>query len=540
LFFVLMFSFSKILLGWWISLWSGDKLQWDLSQYVWGYIILSLIHSFLLPIHKVTFISGGMSAMWKIHTQMISSVLSAPMSFFERTPMGEVLNRFMDDVMKLDYQIPSFFISFFGFLFNSLLTIAMIIIITPPSFFFILIVGCLFVFVWYLGRKPQLFIQQCTEASRDPISSHISSSINGLMTIQAYENQYIFANEFVKRLDYHCRSRWLEIILFRWLTLRLEVLAHTIVFACAIFCVLMGTRISPDIAALALTYSLTISDQFNSAMNVFMSAEGGMFSFNRCKEFTHLENEFSGKPTKEQAFNWPNEGKIEFHNVKLKYEEYLGLNDVTVTFGPGEVIGILGKPGSGRTSIFVSLFRLIELADGKILIDGVDISQVDLQHLRPKLSIIPQEHLLLSGTLRNNIDPIGKFSDYLITMALDSVHLKRKLDKLEITLDDSVEVLQKLSFGEKQLIAVARCVLYDSKVIMIDDALQNVESKTKRRIEEIICGFKGKTVLIVAPKNDSILECCTRVMVMGKGTILEYDTLEKLKANKDSEYNKMK
>lgn len=516
--FILLFGVSKLVMGWWISQWSSDKFHLPLKYYIIIYASLVLIHLALIPIQKIIFISGGMIASWELHKKMLKSVLFSPMSFFEKTQTGEILNRFLDDIYKLDYSVPSFFNNFFQHMSGALLTLIMIIMINPPSFFFIIIIGVLFINIQVIARKPQKMIQRFTEISKDPISSHVGTTITGLHTIRAYQNQDIFFEMIEKKLDYHIRSRWIEIMIYRWLSLRLESLAAVIVFITSAFSIFLKGTISVDISALAITFALTISEQFNSAMNVFFSAESGLTNYKRVSDFTTLTQEKEHSIPEKEPKNWPINARIEYQNVVLKYDQNFGLNEFSEVFGPNEIVGIIGKNGSGRTSLFVALFRLLELNKGSILIDGLDISQIGLKDLRSKISILPQESLFINGSIRFNLDPLERCSDNKIWNALESVNLKEKFVKSHIKLEDSIEKIHKLSTGEKQLISFVRLLLYKTQIILIDDSLSNIDTSVKPIVHKILKEkFKNRTVLIIAPNNDPILEICHRVVLMNKG-----------------------
>lgn len=516
--FILLFGISRLVMGWWISQWSSNKFHLPLKTYIMIYAGLVFIHLALIPIQKILFLFGGMFASLELHKKMLNCVLYSPISFFEKTPTGEILNRFLDDIYKLDYNVPFFFNNFFQHISGAFLTLVMIIIINPPSFFFIIIIGVLFVNVQIIARKPQKMIQKFTEISRDPISSHVGTSIAGLSTIRAYRNQEIFFEMIEKKLDYHIRSRWIEIMIYRWLSLRLESLAAVIVFITAVFSIFLKGSISVDVSALAITFALTISEQFNSAMNVFFSAEAGLTNYKRVSDYTILPQENDHIIPEKEPKNWPINGRIEFQNVVLKYDQNIGLNDFSEVFGPNEIIGIVGKNGSGRTSIFVALFRLLELTKGHIFIDGVDISQIGLRDLRNKISILPQESLFINGSIRFNLDPLERCSDNKIWKILESVNLKDKFLKSNIKLEDSIEKVQKLSTGEKQLISFVRVLLYKPRIILIDDSLSNIDTTVKPIVHKLFKEkFKERTVLIIAQNNDPILEICSRVIFMNKG-----------------------
>lgn len=538
LIFILLFVLSKLSIGGWLSIWSKDRLGFTMNQYIVVYIIIGLFQLSMIPAHRMSFIYGGMKASRTLHDQMFMRILNSPLSFFEKTKKGEICNRFLEDQQKIDDWVPYYYNNFFIYLEYALVTIGLIIIITPPSIFFIIIIGVLFFGILLFIRRPQHLLGTFVEASKEPMITNFESTITGLTTIRTLDSQEIFCREHEKQIDYHHRSRWMEIILFRWTSIRMETLGSLIVFSSSIFIILFKHQIDPAIAALSITYSLTISETFTSLINVSYSAESGLISFQRIYEYTKLPIEsyhIGTTPPKK----WPTSGKIEFQNVTMKYGLHIALNNLNMTFGPDERIGIVGRTGSGKSSLFSSLFRIVELSQGSILIDGIDISTITLNALRSNISIIPQEPILLSGTLRFNIDPFDKFSDYQIWKVLDDIHIKKKIEIFHLKLDDKIELFSNFSVGEKQLISVARTILSDTKLVLLDEATSNIDQTTDSIIQEIIKEkFKNKTLMIIAHRIHSVMNC-DKIMVMDKGKIIEYDTPQNLLLNESSEFSKL-
>lgn len=539
LLFVLLFGLSKLSVGAWLSVWSKDGLGFSQNQYIVVYIIIGLFQLAMIPAHRMSFINGGMEASKKLHNRMMMKILHSPMSFFEKTKKGEIVNRFLEDQQKLDDWLPYYYNNFFIYLEYALVTICLIIIITPPAIFFIIFIGILFFGILFITRKPQHLLGTFVESSKEPLATHFESSITGLTIIKTFGSEDIFCKEQEKQIDYHHRSRWMEILMFRWTSVRMETLGSLIVFSSALFIVLLNDKIDPAVAALSITYSLTISETFTSLINVSYSAESGLISFQRVHEYTQLPTEsydIGNVPLKKF---WPKVGKVEFRNSTMKYGLHTALNNLNITFGPDERIGIVGRTGSGKSSLFSALFRIVELSQGSIIIDDIDISSITLNSLRSNISIIPQEPILLAGTLRFNIDPFDKFSDYQIWKVLDDIHIKQKIDRFHLKLDDKIELFSNFSVGEKQLISVARTILSDTKIVLLDEATSNIDQSTDTIIQEIIKEkFKNKTLMIIAHRIHSVMNC-DKIVVMDKGKIIEFDTPQNLLLNESSEFSKL-
>lgn len=537
---VLLYSISKVVLSSYISIWSSDAYELSFKAYAIIFLMIATFQILMIPLYKISFSRGGEMASEDIHTQLFNSIIHSPMSFFEKRNIGDVLNRFSEDQTKLDQQVPYFFTIFFSFMGNLFISMVIVIYITPINIIFVGIIGGLFIVIIAIVKTPQMTITNFMEVSKGKITSNFSQSLTGIKTIHAFEAHRQFIKEHHKSIDYHHISRWMEILLQRWLALRMETLSALFGFFTAFVCIFFRDTINIPIAALSITFSLSISEQFNSAIKIFFYAENGIVAVKRIFEFLDLPPEEIEKHKEIQS--WPSEGKIQFDNVTIRYETgNRALNNVNFTLGPNETIGIVGRSGSGKTTLFSSIFRLINVESGKILIDGKDISKIPLNQLRTSFSAIPQEPTFLSGSFRFNIDTEKKCSDSKIWSVLEELNLKSKILRLNLNLDDPIENFQKtFSVGEKHLFSLARALLLDSKIILFDEVTSNIDENTDEILNKIIKEkLKDKTCLIIAHNLKSIMKSCTKVAVMDTGNLKEFDTLENLLKNSDSTFNKM-
>lgn len=330
----------------------------------------------------------------------------------------------------------------------------------------------------------------------------------------------------------------------RWLSVRLDAIGNVLVFTVGILVVTSRFSVSPSIGGLVLSYILSIVQMIQFTVRQLAEVENNMNATERIHFYaTKLDEEAPLKLQDMQA-SWPESGKIEFENVEMRYrpELPLVLRGLNLEVRGGERVGIVGRTGAGKSSIMSALFRLTELSAGSIKIDGADISRVGLQDLRTKLSIIPQDPTLFRGTIRTNLDPFNQHSDLELWSALRKADLVGEQDQLDgshtagdsekssrLTLESTVEEEGlNFSLGQRQLMALARALVRNSRIIVCDEATSSVDFETDAKIQLTMArGFKGKTLLCIAHRLKTIINY-DRICVMDKGQIAELDTPETL------------
>lgn len=281
--------------------------------------------------------------------------------------------------------------------------------------------------------------------------------------------------------------------------------------------------ISPGIVGLTVTYSLTITQVLSFMVRTYSDYETNVVSVERLLEYTRtpVEPEDEEEPSDP---NWPALGQVAFNDYSARYRPELELvvKNLNLKIQPSERIGLVGRTGAGKSSITLSLFRILEAANGCIVIDDVNISHINLKVLRSKLSIIPQEPILFTGTIRQNLDPTDSYSDDEIWKAIDLAHLGAYVRSLSSGLDHEVsEAGSNFSVGQKQLFCLARTLLRRSKILVLDEATATVDVETDNLIQQTIRKeFKDSTILTIAHRLETILDY-DRVIVMDEGCIVE-------------------
>ncbi|XP_036148326.1 multidrug resistance-associated protein 1 isoform X7 [Monomorium pharaonis] len=422
-------------------------------------------------------------------------------------------------------------------------TLVVISYSTPIFVSVILPIGAIYYFIqrFYVATSRQL--KRLESVSRSPIYSHFSESVTGAQIIRAYGVQEQFIRESENRVDFNQVCYFPSIIANRWLAVRLEMVGNLIIFFAALFTVLGRDTMSSGLVGLSVSYALQITQTLNWLVRMTSDVETNIVAVERIKEYGETTQEAPWKNTEYMpSKEWPKHGRVDFKDFKVRYREGLDLvlNGLTFSVLGGEKIGIVGRTGAGKSSLTLALFRIIEAAHGKILIDDIDISKLGLHDLRSRLTIIPQDPVLFSGTLRMNLDPFDCYSDEEVWRALEHAHLKSFIKNLPSALLHEVsEGGENLSVGQRQLICLARALLRKTKVLILDEATAAVDLETDDLIQTTIRQeFKDCTVLTIAHRLNTILDS-DRVIVLDKGLIVEYDSPEVLLRNSSSSFYSM-
>jgi len=283
---------------------------------------------------------------------------------------------------------------------------------------------------------------------------------------------------------------------------------------------------------LSVSYALQVTQTLNWLVRMTSELETNIVAVERLDEYSILDTEADwNNGGQEVEESWPRQGRIELRNYSTRYREGLDLvlKNVNVIFQGGESVGIVGRTGAGKSSLTLGLFRLIEPAAGAILIDDVNVSKLGLHRLRSRLTIIPQDPVLFSGTLRHNLDPFKQYSDDAVWAALRHSHLSDFVSGLTSGLQHEVsEGGENLSVGQRQLICLARALLRKTKILVLDEATAAVDLETDDLIQSTIrTEFVGCTIITIAHRLNTVLDY-DRIVVLKEGSIAELDTPKNL------------
>ncbi|KAM9305127.1 multidrug resistance-associated protein 1 [Gastrophryne carolinensis] len=532
----------------WLSIWTDDKVvngtQQHTNMRLGVYGALGMSQGIAVFGYSMTVSLGGILASRYLHMDLLHNVLRFPMSFFERTPSGNLVNRFSKEMDTIDSTIPQIIKMFMGSLFNVIGACIVILITTPIVAVMIPPLGLLYFFVqrFYVATSRQL--KRLESVSRSPVYSHFNETLLGASVIRAFgeQKQFIRTSDF--RVDENQRAYYPSIVSNRWLAIRLEFVGNCIVLFASLFAVISRYSLSPGLVGLSVSYALQVTAYLNWLVRMSSELETNIVAVERVKEYSDLEQEapWTVQHAKPES-TWPHEGRIEFQNFCLRYREDLdlALKNINATVHGGEKIGIVGRTGAGKSSLTLGLFRINEAASGEIVIDGCNIANIGLHDLRFKLTIIPQDPVLFSGSLRMNLDPFEKYTDEEVWSALELAHLKNFISGLPDKLNhECAEGGENLSIGQRQLVCLARALLRKTKVLVLDEATAAVDLETDGLIQSTIRKeFEECTVITIAHRLNTIMDY-TRVMVLDRGQIVEFDSPNNLLLKKGIFYNMAK
>ncbi|KRJ97654.1 multidrug resistance-associated protein 1 isoform X4 [Drosophila yakuba] len=547
---VLNFVFQAFQIGsnLWLTKWANDeKVANDTGlrdMYLGVYGAFGFGQGVLAYFAVVIVYLGGFQAAKTIHNELLAVIIRGSVCrFFDITPIGRLLNSFSGDMDVVDEELPATMDSFMTFIFMVLATIVVISLSTPIFLAVIVPIAFLYYFAqrFYVATSRQLM--RLESVSRSPIYSHFSETVTGASTIRAYNVGDRFIEESDAKVDKNQVCKYPSVIANRWLAIRLEMVGNLIILFASLFAVL-GGQTNPGLVGLSVSYALQVTQTLNWLVRMSSDIETNIVSVERIKEYgeTKQEAPWELEQDKNKPKNWPQEGRVEFQNFQVRYREGLDLvlRGVSFNIQGGEKVGIVGRTGAGKSSLTLALFRIIEAAGGRISIDGVDIASMGLHMLRSRLTIIPQDPVLFSGSLRINLDPFEIKTDDEIWKALELSHLKSFVKSLAAGLNHEIsEGGENLSVGQRQLVCLARALLRKTKVLVLDEATAAVDLETDDLIQKTIrTEFKECTVLTIAHRLNTILDS-DKVIVLDKGQITEFASPTELLDNPKSAFYSM-
>nr|XP_054597909.1 multidrug resistance-associated protein 1 [Nothobranchius furzeri] len=534
--------------NYWLSLWTDDPVvngtQPNRLMRLSVYGSLGLIQGVAVFGYSLSASIGGILASRFLHQSMLDDVLRSPVSFFERTPSGNLVNRFAKEMDTIDSVIPSILKMFMGSMFNVLGSCVVILIATPLVAVVIPFLGVLYFFVqrFYVASSRQL--KRLESVSRSPIYTHFSETLLGVSVIRAFGEQERFIHESDQRVDHNQKAYYPSIVANRWLAIRLEFVGNCIVSFAALFAVIARDSLSAGIIGLSISYALQLTASLTWLVRMSSDVETNIVAVEKVKEYSDTEKEAAWKHDPPSVPpGWPTEGVIEIKSfgLRYRYDLDLAIRNINISISGGEKVGIVGRTGAGKSSLTLGLFRIIEAAEGHIFIDGVDIGKLGLHELRSRITIIPQDPVLFSGSLRMNLDPFNSYSDEEIWRALEFSHLKSFVSGLPDKLSHKCcEGGENLSVGQRQLLCLARALLRKTKVLVLDEATAAVDMETDKLIQSTIRSqFEDSTVLTIAHRLNTIMDY-TRVLVLEKGQMVEFDSPSRLIAERGPFYKMAK
>uniref|UniRef100_A0A2P2NFS0 ABC-type xenobiotic transporter n=1 Tax=Rhizophora mucronata TaxID=61149 RepID=A0A2P2NFS0_RHIMU len=504
------------------------------------YVIFSVGSSFCTLGRTTLLVTAGYKTATLLFNKLHLCIFRAPMSFFDATPSGRILNRASTDQNAVDLQIPY---QVGGVAFVAIQLLGVIAVMSQVAWqVFVVFIPVIAACIWY----QQYYIPAARELSRligvckAPVIQHFAETISGSTTIRSFDQQSRFQETNMKNSDAYSRPKFHVSGAMEWLCFRLDMLSSITFAFSLVFLISFPEGIDPAIAGLAVTYGLNLNTLQAWLIWQICNLENKIISVERIFQYMSIPSEpalviESNRPVQ----SWPSCGEVDMDNLQVQYGPHmpLVLRGLTCTFHGGKKTGIVGRTGSGKSTLIQTLFRIVEPAAGHILIDGINISSIGLHDLRSRLGIIPQDPTMFEGTVRSNLDPLEEYTDEQIWEALDKCQLGDEVKKKEKKLDSTVtENGENWSMGQRQLVCLGRVLLKKSKILVLDEATASVDTATDNLIQQTLGQhFADCTVITIAHRITSVLDS-DMVLLLSQGLIEEYDTPSRLLENKSSSF----
>ncbi|XP_072762870.1 ATP-binding cassette sub-family C member 4 [Anoplolepis gracilipes] len=532
----------------------------DISPMMMDYIYVYtgiVVGIFVIGITRsLVFYKTCMTCSQRLHDMMFSALIRTGMRFFDTNPSGRILNRFSKDMGTIDELLPKACLDAGQMIMMMVGSLTVACVVNP--IFLIPIVFLSIIFYWFrkVYLKTSKNVKRLEGISRSPVFTHLNATLNGLTTIRAYCAQDILKQEFDKLQDVHTSTVYMYIVTSTAFGFVLDVFCFFFISLITFSFLLINQSFSGGEVGLAITQIMAMTGIIQWGMRQSAEVTNQMMAVERVLEYIQLAAEpnlkdrgpYLKKKERENLIlpdnapkNWPKEGSIVFRNVYMRYtdEDPPVLKGLNIVIYPGEKVGIVGRTGAGKSSLISALFRLAKV-EGIIEIDSTNTGLIALEDLRRKISIIPQDPVLFSGTLRRNLDPFDEFPDSNLWEALEEVELKDAVGINGNGLDSRVfDRGSNYSVGQRQLVCLARAILRNNRILMLDEATANVDPHTDALIQRTIRKkFATCTMLTVAHRLNTIMDS-DKVLVMDKGRMAEYDHPHILLQNSYSQFTSL-
>ncbi|KAG0006808.1 hypothetical protein BGZ65_003355 [Modicella reniformis] len=534
--------------------------------YLFIYALISMGSTLMHIVQTIIVLYGSLRAARLLYRKLLFSVVRAPLRFFDTTPVGRIMNRFSKDFETVDGSIANNCSQLLSLIMSVSSIIIILAYVTP---LFVVVAVLISVAYLYVGTKyirTSRELKRLHSVSRSPIFSIFGETLAGVATIRAFSEQSRFMSDLLAKVDDSNIPFYFLWIANRWLAVRSDSIGALVALSSGIFILINPIGIDSGTAGLALTYALEFVALVNFLVREYTEVEMELNAIERIMEYTVMAQEppaiIEGR---RPPAAWPTEGGVEVKDLEMKYAPDLEtvLRGISFTVEPRQKVGVVGRTGSGKSTLALSLFRFVEPTAGSIHIDGINICDIGLDDLRSRLTIIPQDPILFTGTIRSNLDPLNDHDDTELWEALRRVHLVRSNQGSSATsvnegedsnndnnastlsstaaitvpanakgghisfsnLDNSVsEGGSNFSQGQRQLLCMARALLRNSKIIVMDEATASVDFATDKAIQSAIQQeFENSSVICIAHRLNTIITY-DKVLVLDHGQVLEYDT----------------
>ncbi|KAJ2787455.1 Transporter of the ATP-binding cassette (ABC) [Coemansia interrupta] len=534
----------------------------DLAYFIGVYVAIALASILIIAGRSLLQFWGSLKASKVLHESLLHTVLRAPVRFFDTTPVGRLINRFSKDMETIDHSLNSSLAIFLTELIASFAILIVIAVITPAFTIGAVIVAAIYWVIGVLYLSTSREIKRFESVTKSPIYTQFGETINGVSTIRAYGQEARFRAANHIKVDDNNRPFIYMWGANRWLSIRVDLAGALVSFMAGLLALMATGRMDAGLAGLSLSYALNFTEHILWVVRFYSINEMNLNSVERVVEYLDIEPEAPVSiPDRVPPSEWPAQGQIKVEDLELKYAENQPavIRGISFNVQPCEKVGIVGRTGAGKSTLTLAMFRFMEASAGRIMIDGIDISQIGVGDLRSRLTIIPQDPVLFTGTIRSNLDPFNEHGDDELWLALRRAHLLGDDDNVstrptsrngtigEVTLGRTITDLEmavtengsNFSQGQRQLIALARALVKRTRVIILDEATASVDFDTDAKIQATIRNeFTDSTLLCIAHRLRTIVDY-DKVLVLDQGQVVEYDTPYNLLRKSDGLFKHM-
>ncbi|KAJ2109796.1 Transporter of the ATP-binding cassette (ABC) [Coemansia sp. RSA 922] len=534
---------------------SGGKV--NLSYFIGVYVVIALASTVLILGRSLLQFWSSLKASKVIHERLLHTILRAPVRFFDTTPAGRLINRFSKDMETIDQSLSSSLAIFLTELISSIAILIVIAVITPAFTLGAIVVAAIYWVIGGLYLSASREIKRFESVTKSPIYTQFGETLSGVSTIRAYGQENRFKQTNYAKIDDNIRPFIYMWGANRWLSIRVDLAGALVSFMAGLLALTTTGRIDAGLAGLSLSYALNFTEHILWVVRFYSINEMNLNSVERVVEYMDVEPEAPVTiPDRVPPAAWPTEGQISVEDLVLKYADNLPpvIKGISFKVKPCEKIGIVGRTGAGKSTLTLAMFRFMEASSGRIMVDGIDISQIGVGDLRSRLTIIPQDPILFSGTIRSNLDPFSEHDNSELWLALRRAHLLgddeqqqrvpsssrastvgdepasdstrvaalgRTITNLDMPVAESGS---NFSQGQRQLIALARALVKRTRVIILDEATASVDFDTDAKIQTTIRNeFTESTLLCIAHRLRTIVDY-DKVLVLDQGEVVEYDS----------------
>ncbi|KAJ2556247.1 Transporter of the ATP-binding cassette (ABC) [Coemansia sp. RSA 1933] len=575
----------------------------DLAYFIGVYSLIAIVSVVLIFGQSLAQFWGSLQASKKLHERLLHTILRAPVRFFDTTPVGRLINRFSKDMETIDQALSSSLAIFLTELISSIAILMVIAVITPAFTLGAILVAGIYWIIGILYLTTSREVKRFESVTKSPIYTQFGETLNGVSTIRAYGQEARFQKANYRKVDENIQSFIYMWGANRWLSIRVDLVGALVSFMAGLLALTATGRMDAGLAGLSLTYALNFTEHILWVVRFYSVNEMNLNSVERVVEYLDVESEAPVTiPDRVPSADWPTDGRISVEDLVLRYADNLPpvIRGISFKVNPREKVGIVGRTGAGKSTLTLAMFRFMEASAGRIVVDGVDISQIGVGDLRSRLTIIPQDPVLFTGTIRSNLDPFSEHRDEELWLALRRAHLlgdeeadphtaasggsigSRSSSRIQqprigisgssrvsIVSDDGtaecaggrnsradsrvvalgrtitgldmavMENGSNFSQGQRQLIALARALVKRTRVIILDEATASVDFDTDAKIQTTIrTEFTESTLLCIAHRLRTIVDY-DKVLVLDHGEVVEYDTPFNLLSKKDGLFRHM-